>query len=366
MTMASSSTETASSFDQARADAFQGQMLGVLNGGMLALMCSIGRQTGLFDIMDGMGPATSQQVANASELDERYVREWLSAMACGQILDYDAEAASFELPAEHAGMLTRSAGPFALTHYCQFVAQLGEVEGDLIEAFRNGGGVGYDRYPRFQQIMAETSGARFDLGLIDQMVPLIPEGTQRLTAGADLADVGCGKGLAVRLLAAEFPASSFTGYDFSEEGIDHANAETTALGLTNASFEQRDAAKLDLDECFDIVTSFDAVHDQAHPDDMLAGIYRALRPGGSYLCVEPYASSDLQDNLANPMSPSMYSISTMHCMTVSLAYGGEGLGAQWGEQLLRDRLTQAGFEGIESTQLEFDRTNAYYIAHKPG
>lgn len=364
--MAASSTETASSFDQARADAFQGQMLGVLSGGMLAMMCSIGRQTGLFDVMDGMAPATSQQIAETANLDERYVREWLSAMACGQIVDFEPAAGTFQLPAEHAGMLTRAAGPFALTHYCQFVAQLGEVEGEIVEAFRNGGGVGYDRYARFQQIMAETSGARFELGLIDQILPLIPDGPQRLAAGVEMADVGCGMGLAVRLLAAEFPSSTFTGYDFSQEGVDHAAAEAAALGLTNAKFEQRDAAKLDLDECLDIVTSFDAIHDQAHPDDMLVGIYNALRPGGTYLCAEPNASSNLQENLDHPMAATMYSISTMHCMTVSLAYGGEGLGTAWGEQLLRERLTQVGFSDIRRTELDFDRTNAYYVAHKPG
>jgi SAM-dependent methyltransferase len=351
-------------FDQTKADAFTGTMIGVLNGALLALMCSIGRQTDLFDVMAGMAPATSVEVAAAAGLDERCVREWLAAMACGGIVEFDVNNGTFRLPAEHAGLLTKAAGPTALTHYCQMVSLLGNVESEIVDAFRNGGGVPYDRYPRFQQLMADISGHRFAFGLVDQVVPLLPDGIARLTAGADLADVGCGRGRAVLLLAEAFPRSRFVGYDFSAEAVAHANAEASAAGFTNARFEQRDAAALDLAECCDFVTSFDAVHDQAHPDRMLAGIFAALRPGGSYLCVEPKASSHLRENLANPMGPAMYGMSTMHCMTVSLAYGGEGLGALWGEELARERLHAAGFRGTTVTTMPYDRTNNYFVTHK--
>ena len=352
-------------FDQSKADAFTGTMMNVLNGGALALLCSIGRRTELFDTMHGMTPATAGEIAAAAGLNERYVREWLSAMACGGVVEHNADENTFYLPPEHANLLTKAAGPTALTHYCQFVSLLGEVESDIVEAFRAGGGVPYDRYPRFQDLMAETSGYRFSVGLVDQVIPLLPDAVQRLSDGADLADVGCGQGRAVLLLAAAFPRSRFVGYDFSADAVSRAAADAAAAGLTNASFEQRDAADLQLQESFDFVTSFDAIHDQAHPNRMLEGIFAALRPGGVYLCVEPKASSHLHENLNHPMGPFMYGVSTMHCMTVSLAYGGEGLGAVWGEQLARERLHAAGFRDTTVTTMPFDRMNNYFISHKP-
>jgi SAM-dependent methyltransferase len=352
-------------YDESRADAFQSKMLGVLNGGALALLCSVGRQTDLFDTMDGLGPGTSEEIADASGLQERYVREWLAAMACGGIVEYDPGAATFFLPAEHARSLTKAASGQAITFSCQFIAELGKVEQDIVEVFRSGGGVGYDRYTRFTHLMAESSGNLFRDGLLDHVVPLLPGGGQRLGDGVDLVDVGCGSGRAINMLASAFPASRFWGFDFSEEAIAVARADAEAAGISNTVFEVRDAAALGTDERFDIATSFDAVHDQAHPDAMLSGIFVGLRPGGTYLCAEPKASSDLRNNLEHPTGSFMYGLSTMHCMTVSLAYGGEGLGAAWGEELTRERLGAAGFVDISVNALPHDRINNYFVAHKP-
>ncbi len=351
--------------DRERQAAFLQTMTGIMNGGALALMCSIGHRTGLFDTMAGAGPRTSSQVAEAAGLDERYVREWLSAMAAGQVVDYDAEAATFELPPEHAGLVTRAAGPLNLSTYCQYVALLAEVEDDVIDAFRDGGGVPYDRYPRFQTLMAESSFQRLEHALLAEVVPLLPGGAQRLEAGVDVADVGCGSGRALNLLAAAFPASRFTGYDIAADALDRARADAAANGSTNITFVERDAARLDLDRQYDIVTSFDAVHDQARPRDMLAGVFAALRPGGTYLCVEPKASSHLHENLELPGAPLMYTISTMHCMTVSLAYGGEGLGTAWGEELAIELLSEAGFTDISVTGIRAERSNHYLLATRP-
>jgi 2-polyprenyl-3-methyl-5-hydroxy-6-metoxy-1,4-benzoquinol methylase len=359
------SGEVQENFDQVRAEAFRGQMIGVLNGGMLGLLCSIGRQTDLFDTMDGMGAATSVEIAAAAGLEERYVREWLAAVACGGIVEHDTATGTFCLPAEHAQSLTKAAGAQAITHFCQYIAELGKVEQDLVGVFRDGGGVPYDRYSRFTQLMAESSGTRFDAGLLEFVVPILPGGAQRLAEGVDVADVGCGSGRAINLLAAAYPASRFVGFDFSEEGIEVAKTNAQSAELMNASFEARDAAALDLHERFDMITSFDAVHDQAHPDKMLAGIFEALRHGGSYLCVEPKASSHVHENLEHPLGPFLYGMSTMHCMTVSLAYGGEGLGAAWGEQLARQRMTKAGFIDLTVESLPHDALNNYFIAHKP-
>lgn len=351
--------------DPDRRAAFLQLMTGVMNGGALALMCSIGHRTGLFDTMADLPPATSAQIAEAAGLEERYVREWLSALAAGGVIDYDPSEAAFHLPAEHAGLLTRAAGPLNLTTYCQYIPLLGQVEDQIVDAFHHGGGVPYDQYPRFQTLMAESSWQRMETALVPEVVPLLPGGPQRLEDGIDVADVGCGRGRALNLLATTYPRSRFTGFDIAEGSLAQARADAAEAGSTNITFVEGDAAQLDHDQAFDLIITFDAIHDQAHPDVVLAGIHRALRPGGTYLCVEPRASSQLEDNLAHPTAPLMYTISTMHCMTVSLAYGGEGLGTAWGEQLAVAKLTGAGFDGIEVTGIRSDRANHYLLATKP-
>ncbi|MCP4226925.1 MAG: class I SAM-dependent methyltransferase [Actinomycetia bacterium] len=362
MTTGSPDSEKPPQLDSRRRGAFLETMTGIMNGGALALMCSIGHKTGLFDTMSALAPSTSDEIAATAGLQERYVKEWLAAMTAGGVVDYDPEAGTYALPAEHASLLTRASGPLNLTTYCQYISLLGQVEDEVVDAFRRGGGVPYDRYPAFQELMAESSGQRLDQALLPQVVPLLPGGPQWLRSGIDVADVGCGSGRALNKLAAEYPNSRFTGYDIADGALARARAEAQAAGNTNIDFVARDAAQLDESERFDLITSFDAVHDQVRPDDMLAGIFAALRPGGTYLCVEPKASSHLHDNLALPGAPLMYTISTMHCMTVSLAYGGEGLGTAWGEQLAVEKLTTAGFSEIEVTGVKADRANHYLLA----
>lgn len=349
-------------FDKARAKAFSDTMMGVMNGGALALMCSLGHRTGLFDTMAGLSPASVEEVASASELHPRYVKEWLAAMTMGGIVDHDELTGTYHLPQEHAGLLTRAAGPLNLTTYCQYIGLLGQVEDDVVEVFKHGGGVPYDKYPKFTELMAESSGQRYERALVDQVVPLLG-GAEWFEAGIELADVGCGSGLALTLLADAFPTSSFVGYDFSEQSI--AAARSRSAQLDNVRFEVRDAAELEETERFDIVTTFDAIHDQARPREVLAAIFQALRPGGTYLCVEPKASSCLHENNDLAMAPFLYTISTMHCMTVSMAYGGPGLGTAWGGQMAMEWLGDAGFVDVESTGVPEDRPNAYFLARKP-
>jgi SAM-dependent methyltransferase len=175
-------------------------------------------------------------------------------------------------------------------------------------------------------------------------------------------DVGCGSGHALNLMARAFPDSRFSGYDFSSEGIQAARAEADAWGLGNTRFVVQDAAGIDERDAYDLITSFDAIHDQAQPRTVLRGIARALRRDGHYLMVEPGASSRLEENLEHPLGPFFYAISTMHCMTVSLALDGEGLGTVWGQQKARELLTEAGFADPEIHSVEGDVINHYFVA----
>jgi 2-polyprenyl-3-methyl-5-hydroxy-6-metoxy-1,4-benzoquinol methylase len=352
-------------FDAQRAEAFAAKMVGILNGGMAANMISIGHRVGLFDAMAALpDAATSAEIADASNLNERYVREWLGAMATAGIVDYEPSRGGFRLPPEHAAMTTRAAGPDNFAVYAQFVPLCATVEDELVEKFRHGGGVPYSSYPRFHEAMAEMSGVVFDASLVDGTLPLVPGLVERLQAGIDVADVATGSGHAVNVMAKAFPKSRFVGYDFAEAALGRGRAEAQAWGLTNATFTVQDAAKLDGTQQFDFMTTFDAVHDQADPQGMVNGIYASLRPGGHWLCVDTKGSSYVGENLDNPFGTFMYAVSCQQCMTVSLAYDGEGLGAMWGVQKAREVFAKAGFQRVEIHEVAGDPTNNYYICRK--
>ena len=337
-------------------------MVGLLNGGSLALMVSVGHRTGLFDAMAGLPPSTSEGIAAAAGLNERYVREWLGAMVVGGIVEHDPQKGTYRLPPEHAAFLTRAAAPENIAAFAQYVAVLGAVEDRIVECFRQGGGVPYAAYPRFHEVMAEDSAQTVVSALLDSILPLVPGLTERLEEGIEVLDVGCGSGRALNLMADAFPRSRFVGYDISEEAVGRARAEAEERGLRNVRFEVRDAAEIGDRGRYDLVTTFDAVHDQARPAAVLRGIAEALKPDGVYLMQDIKASSHVHNNLDHPVGPFLYTISCMHCMTVSLADGGAGLGAMWGEEKAREMLREAGFTNVEVRQLAHDFQNSYFIA----
>lgn len=349
-------------FDPVLADEFGQRMGEVLNDGTLALLMSIGHQVGLFDTLAELPPATSHEIAGAADLQERYVREWLGAMTTSKVVEYDPTARTYRLPAEHAGWLTRAAGPANLAAATQLIPLLASVESQLTDCFRTGGGVPYSAYTEFHRLQAEDSGAVFDAALVDVVLPLVPGLPERLRDGLDVADVGCGSGHAINLIAQAFPRSRCVGYDFSAEAIDAGREEAARLGLSNAEFVVQDVATLQEQNRYDFITAFDAIHDQAHPAEVLSAIAAALRPSGVFLMVDIQASSNLEDNVEHPFGTFLYAVSTMHCMTVSLSLDGDGLGTVWGEQKAQQLLAEAGFTSVQATHIEADAFNTYYIA----
>jgi ubiquinone/menaquinone biosynthesis C-methylase UbiE len=343
---------------------FAEKMLAILNGAAMALMTSIGHRAGLFDAMATLPPSTSEEIANAASLSERYVREWLGAMVTGGFVDYEPDAATYSLPAAHAAWLTRAASPNNLAATTQFVPVLAAVEDQILECFRNGGGVPYSAFPRFHEVMAEESNQTVVSALFQSILPLVPGLTDALRGGIDVLDVGCGSGRALIALAEAFPNSRFVGYDISEQATEGARAEASVRGVKNLSFVVQDVAKIEDAERFDLITAFDAIHDQARPAAVLAGIARALRPEGTFLMQDIHGSSHVQKNLEHPIAPFLYATSCMHCMTVSLAAGGDGLGTMWGEEKALEMLDEAGFESVEVRRLEHDFINTFYVARK--
>jgi SAM-dependent methyltransferase len=348
-------------------ETFADRMMTALNDGALCLMASIGHRTGLFDAMRDQLPQTSAEIASRTGLNERYVREWLGAMVTSRVITVDPQGVHYQLPPEHAAFLTRAAGADNLAVFAQYVSLLGNVEDDIVECFRKGGGVPYARFPRFHAVMAEDSGLSVLSSLESHILPLVPGLAGQLAEGIRVLDAGCGSGRTLNRLAELFPKSRFVGMDFSQEALRAARDEASARGLKNVQFEAADLGEFDRTaepESFDFITTFDAVHDQGKPLNLLKGIHRALEDDGVYLMQDIKGSSNVAGNIDHPIGTFLYTVSCLHCMTVSLAQGGEGLGAMWGEEKTRDYLQRAGFQSVEKHELPHDIQNNWYVVRK--
>ncbi len=344
--------------DRQRVQDFARKLFGHYTSGILTLLVHIGHQTGLFEAA-ATGPGTSREIADRAGLNERYVREWLAAMATGGIVEYNPASGAFTLPPEHAACLTGTSSR-NLAAGSQSLPMLGKRLPRVIESFRNGGGVSYSEYrPDFTEAMDASWRLLYDGLLIKSFLPAAKGLPERLKAGIRVADIGCGTGHAVNVMAHEYPASRFVGYDFGEDAIARARAEAREMGLGNTRFEVLDVTQLEPEPKFDLITSFDAIHDQRDPAAVLRRIGGALAPDGIYFMMEPKASSRLEENIGNPFAPYIYGMSVLHCMTVSLAEGGAGLGTAWGEQLARRMLGEAGFGSVEVTDAPGPQNSIY-------
>jgi ubiquinone/menaquinone biosynthesis C-methylase UbiE len=358
---------TQSRFDKSKAETFAGKILTALNNGALCLMVSVGHRTGLFDVMSQSPPASSQEIATRSGLNERYVREWLGAMVTGGVVVFDPASSHYLLPPEHAAFLTRPAAADNMAVFGQYIALMGCVEDEIVECFRKGGGVPYEKFPRFHEVMAEDSGQSVLSSLESHILPLVPGLMKRLADGIRMLDAGCGRGRILIRLAELYPQSRFTGMDLSEEATRFARRKAEEAGLRNIEFVAADLSTFDTTaepEGFDFVSTFDAVHDQAKPLNVLKGVHRTLKPDGVYLMQDISGTSHVEKDVEHPIGTFLYTVSCMHCMTVSLAQGGEGLGAMWGEEKTHEYLRKAGFREITTHRLTHDIQNNWYVVTK--
>jgi SAM-dependent methyltransferase len=347
--------------DPARTEAFAGRLLQIYTDGIVGLMVDLASRTGLLEALAAR-PGTSQEVAERAGLTERYVRECLGSLVTAGIARYEASTAVYGLPPEHAACLTgdgsQNLAPLArvgtlLAHHLDGVAR----------AFHEGGGVPYEAFrPEFTEAMDGLSRGTFDAQLVDALVPLAEGLPARLARGASAIDIGCGTGHSTNVLARAFPRSTFVGYDLSEEALDRGRAEAAEWGLDNVRFEALDLVELATSRPVDAIFAFDVIHDQADPVTVLDRVRSALADDGAFLMMDIKASSNLEDNLANPLAPLLYGISTLHCMTVSLARGGAGLGTVWGEELARRMLADAGFTSVEVHDVPDDPLDSVYVA----
>ena len=341
-------------------EAFAGRIGGAFVEGITTAMVALGHKVGLFEAA-AVGPATSSELAGRAGLDERYVREWLGSMTTAGIISYDPPSSTYTLPVEHAAVLT-GAGASNMAATAQMVTFLSAFVDPVSEVFRTGGGVAYDAYrPGFTSVMDDINRRLYDEALIPVYVPLVEGLREKLTTGARVADLGTGAGHPLNLLAQAFPGSTFVGFDIAADALAAGSAEAAAWGLDNVAFERRDVADLDERATFDVVFAFDAIHDQADPAGVLRNARRALKDDGVFVMIDIKASSHLEDNCANPLAPMLYGVSVLHCMTVSLAYGGAGLGTVWGEQVACEMVRDAGFSSVEVHEIPQDPFNIVYV-----
>ena len=339
--------------DQAKLEAFVGKAVGDASGMLAVVLSFLGDRLGLFRELAKEGPATSEELAQRAGVDERYAREWLRGLHAAGYLEYERESGRFSLPPEQAQVLAVEGGPFFLGGaYHTLMGELRPID-RLVDAFHSGGGVPLSAYPADTwDGMCRFTRPWFENLLVQEWIPAVPEVKVKLERGARYADVGCGAGLALIKLAEAFPRSIFVGYDNFQGQIERARkAAEEASVADRVRFELRDAAD-GLPERYDVVSTYDVVHDAVDPVRLLESIRRGLEDDGTYLMLEINSADDLTDNVG-PLATLFYGVSMVYCMTTSLAYGGAGLGTcGCPPSKVRELCRQAGFSRVNRLPLE--------------
>ncbi len=351
-------------FDQAKAEAFVERFVGTLNEAALALMVSLGHRTGLLDALAARPGISSAALAKETGLAERYVREWLGVLVTSRVVDYEPDKRNYTLPAEHAAFLTRAASPDNLAVTSQFIGVAASIEEIMLLRFRDGAGTHYHDYGRFHEVMAEDSDQSVVAALTEHILPIVPGLTARLEQGIDVVDMGCGGGRAMLRLADTFPSSRFTGIDLCAEAFAETKVRAAEKGLTNLRFRAEDISTIGALGRVDLITAFDAVHDQKDPQGLLNMVFDTLAEDGVFLMQDIGGSCELVANIENPFAPLLYTISLMHCTPISIGQGGPGLGAMWGVETAEACLATAGFRRVENHRLPHDPVNAYLVARR--
>jgi len=335
---------------------FAARLSGILNASALNLALAIGHRCGLLAALARESePLSAAELAGRTGLDARYVREWLGAMVCGEIVEISGEGETerYLLPAERAEVLV-GRNDDGLAIYCQELPLLtSSVYEQVLQAFQTGHGIPYSSYPDFQTFMAELAATKHRRQLLDQFLPAVDDGRliERLRSGIRVCDFGCGEGVALVLMATAFPDSEFVGIDIDWEALAVARKNATRFELPNLEFSLHDASELRHDRHwagrFDYVTAFDAIHDQRAPLEALQSVHHLLAADGLFSMVDIAACSSQAGNREHPLGAFLYTVSLMHCLPVGLVGGGAGLGMMWGREQAAALLAEAGFAQVE-------------------
>jgi len=336
-------------------------LFGKVEGAFTCALGYLGDRLGLYAALADIGPALSEELAGKTGLHERWVREWLRQQAAAGILEH--EGGRFHLTPEAEQIFAREDSPFFAAGIFQNVmGLLGTIDG-LEESFRTGVGAPYDSFGRQVAVGVErTLAPFFRTRLVPEVLPRLEGAVEKLEAGARVADVGCGAGLALVEMAKAFPRSEFHGYDNSRFALARAEAHKAEAAVANLTFHETTHARLPEDESFDLITTFDCIHDMTHPTEAIAAIRRSLRSDGTWFVADIRGYASFEENLeAQPLSGMMYGFSVLCCMRAALSVrDGEGLGTLgFPENVAREKAREAGFTRF--TKHDFDNPlNDYY------
>jgi SAM-dependent methyltransferase len=330
-----------------------GKVLGDCNAAVGGLLAFIGDKLGLFRLLANAGPLTSTELALRSGVNERMVREWLSAVAAAGYVSYEPLVEQFGVSPEQAIVFATEGHPAFMQGPIDLIYSLYQDEPKLRDAFRHGRGLAWGDHNACLFCSTERFfGPLYRASILNEWLPSIEGVTDMLRRGADVADVGCGAGTSALIMAREFPDSRLAGFDNHAGSIETARRATAESGLTErVRFDVASANEYAGN--FDLICFFDSLHDMGDPVGAAVYARKHLKPGGIVMLVEPYAEDCLEDNLASaraPVSRFFYAASTLACVPGSQAQDvGRALGAQAGPKRLIELLRQAGFERVRVT-----------------
>jgi 2-polyprenyl-3-methyl-5-hydroxy-6-metoxy-1,4-benzoquinol methylase len=354
---------SALALDMKQVQSFAFKVIGDITAQQMGTLSAVADRLGLFKALADAGPATSAEFAARAGINERYAREWLSAMACHGYIAYDDTTQRFTMPDEHAYCLADPDSPFYLGSLLVMAQPYWRNLDRLTEAFKHGGGVPQECYgAEFWCGFERFTRTGFRNNLCQDWIPAMPQVDAQLRAGGSVADVGCGNGQALIFLAQGYPDATLVGYDNYPPAIEAANANARAAGLANRlRYEVCDVTQ-GVPGSHDLITTFDVVHDMPRPRPAMREIRRALKPEGTYFVLEFNFSGDLQQNIEHPLGIGAfgYSASTNYCMTQALAVGGEGTGTCMGEEKTRALALEAGFSHFRRIDFPQNPFNLFY------
>lgn len=341
--------------------AFAFHVWGFRQGEVVALMIHLGDRLGLYRALAGAGPVTAPALAARTSLHDRWLLEWLRGQAAAGLLRSD-DGLTFELSAAGAAVLADEDTSLAFAAGAFGGPPPPSIVDGLVEAFRTGQGMTYDNLGEGgTHTMARQLAPWSRLALVPVVLPVLDGVVARLEAGASVADVGCGAGVALLVLAETFPRSTFHGYDLSRHAIGRARASADAAGLTNVELHHARAEDLPAGAGYDLVLTLDCLHDMTRPDDALAAIRAAIADDGTLLVKEIRSSGDWEQDQRNPMLAMMYGFSVQTCMSSALSEpGGAGLGTLGlPPAALRRLCSDAGFTRMTTHDVD-DPANLYH------